>query len=159
MMPNRLTRVGKRRPGPVPILLLAPVALVLALSTLSDGPQANTCIAPPPLRISGALCGRITDPTGAATPDIELRVVDEHAAVIATARSNSNGDFKFPLLPKGSFRVTTTAAGFMDYIGQIEILRPNQASCRRPTSVELGLTSCSGGIFKNRPQNFHEPGW
>jgi len=140
-------------------MVFAPIVLVLAVPFSSPGPQANTCIAPPPLKISGAVCGRVTDPTGAAASDVELRVVDEKGSVIGQARSNSSGDFKFSPLLKGLYRLTTTAPGFMGYIGQIEILHPHEMSCRRPISAELGLRSCDGGVSKNKPRDFHEPGW
>lgn len=140
-------------------MALAPFVLFLAVSLSSPGPQANTCIAPPPLRISGAVCGRVTDPSGAAVADVELRVVDDKDSVIGLTRSNSNGDFKFSPLSKGLYRLTTTAPGFISYIGQIEILHPNEMSCRRPISAELGLRSCDSSVSKNRPRSFHEPGW
>ncbi len=158
-MRKRSTKIANRDPVSAVAVMFCLFVLVLGASLWSPAPQANTCVAPPPLRISGALCGRVADPTGGAVPDIELRVEDEKGSVIGQAHSNASGDFKFPPLPRGSYRLTTTAPGFMEYIGQIEILTSNQMSCRRATSVELALTSCQGGIDKQRPPHFREPGW
>jgi Carboxypeptidase regulatory-like domain len=136
-----------------------PMVLVLALSLLSGGLKANTCVPVPPVKIVGAFCGGVIDATGEEIPDIELNVVDDKGAVTGWARTNAKGDFKFPALPKGLYVLTTTAPGWRNNIGQIEILDSNQTRCRRPTTVMLGVVSCEGGISKHKPRHFHEPGW
>jgi len=141
----------------VPLLALACLATFALF--YANGAQANSCIATPPVRITGALCGRAMDMSGEVVPDVELRVLDKDGSTVAGARTNSNGDFKFPLLPVGSYRLTTSTPGWKEFIGQVEMLVPNQTSCKKPTTVVLGIQSCEGGISKNKPRHFDEPGW
>lgn len=140
-------------------IFCAPLALVFAASQWLGNVQANSCVGAPPVKISGAFCGRIIDAAGYLETDGELQVVDGNGSVIARTSANSKGDFKFPPLRKGSYRVMTTAKGFMPYVGQLEILSSNAATCRRPTTVVLGTESCVAGIGKDKPPHFHEPGW
>ena len=74
---------------------------------------ANTCMAVPPPKGSGPLCGRMLDPGGAAVPDSELRMLDTTGSVVARARADAQGDFRFPPVSKGRYRLTTTAKGFL----------------------------------------------
>ena len=145
----------------VPLLGGVLIAFVALLAMIEAPPsQANSCIAVPPARIAGAFCGRVIDQAGGIETDGELRLIDKDGTVISRASVNSKGDFKFPPLPKGSYRVTTTAAGFKEYVGEVEILKESQTSCKKPAVVVLGLMTCTGGIdAKHKPPHFREPGW
>ena len=93
----------------------------------------------PPAKISGALCGRVIDMAGGIETDGELRVLDEAGSVVGRTSVNSKGDFKFRPLPKGSYRLTTTATGFREYVGTLEMLGSSQTSCRKPATVVLAI--------------------
>jgi hypothetical protein len=134
------------------------VVLVLTALSWSVGLRANTCVALPPPQIPGPLCGRVMDPSGAAVPDIELRMLEPAGSVVARTRADSQEDFRFPPVAKGRYRLTTTAEGFQNYIGAIEITSDKKKTCRRPVSVVLALTSCSGGISKDKPPHYHASG-
>jgi hypothetical protein len=139
------------------VLASLQVAVMFAGLSWSVGLRANTCVAVPPPKVSGALCGRVMDPSGAAVPDIELRMLDKTESVVAQTRADSQGDFRFPPVANGRYRVTTTAEGFRPYIGEIEITSDKKKTCRRPVSMVLALTSCMGGISKDKPPHFHAP--
>lgn len=63
--------------------------------------------------ITGAISGRVQDPSGAVIPNATIQVVDQATGVTArTTRSGSNGDFSAPLLMPGGYRLTATAPGF-----------------------------------------------
>jgi hypothetical protein len=142
----------------LPLAILA--ALIAFLSCeWSPSAGANSCVAVPPVKISGAFCGRVIDASGAIETDGQLRVVDEGGATIGHTSVTAKGDFKFPPLPARTYRVMTTAPGFRDYVGYVQILRSGQASCKKPATVVLGIQSCEGGIGNNKPPHFHEPGW
>jgi hypothetical protein len=161
-MPKRtdIKRIGKRDLSAVLIWAVVPFVMIAIASRRSVEVQANTCVAGPPARISGALCGRVIDVAGDIETDGELRVVDQGGSVVGRTSVNSKGDFKLPPLAEGSYRLTTTAMGFREYVGALEIMAPGQTSCRKPVTVVLGFTSCTGGINdKDRPRHFHEPGW
>jgi Carboxypeptidase regulatory-like domain len=105
------------------------------------------------------LCGRVIDPSGTAVPDVELRMLDKAESVVAQTRADSQGDFRFPPVAGGRYRVTTTAEGFSSYIGEIEITGDKKKTCKRPVTAVLALNSCvGGGISKDRPPHYHASG-
>ncbi len=116
----------------------------------------NTCIEAKSVRISGRLCGRVIDPTGAIVSDAALRVIDNSGKVVADTKADSKGDFIVPAILAGRYRLTTTSEGWRIQFGGFEITRTS-SSCRKPVTVELGIISCSGGISKSRPKNFTMP--
>ena len=140
-------------------LVILATLIAFVSSGWSPRVEANSCVAAPPVKISGAFCGRVIDASGAIETAGELRVVDEDGATISHTSVNAKGDFEFPPLPAGTYRVMTTAPGFRDYVGSVRILRSGQTSCRKPATVALGIQSCEGGIGNNKPPHFHEPGW
>ena len=71
-------------------LMLA--AVIVLWSTLTS---ANECVAPKIPKISGALCGRLIDSSGAAEPDVALRVLGDSDRIIAETKADSNGDLYF----------------------------------------------------------------
>jgi hypothetical protein len=102
--------------------------------------------------VSGFFCGRVFDPSRAPVPGTELRVEDRAGAVVATTHADANGDFVFGALPKGTYRLTTTAPGFMSFVAQFVVATEHQAKCKRRYSVYLALSSCvGGGISKDKP--------
>ena len=60
----------------------------------------------------GAITGFITDPTGAAIPNVEVVVKDLKAGVEFKGTTTAAGLYRIPYLPPASYRVTATAAGF-----------------------------------------------
>jgi len=119
---------------------------------------SNSCFATKPVKISGALCGRVFDPTEAIVPGAALRVVDESGKIIAEAKADSKGDFVFPNLSIGRYRLNTTsdtaAAGWRITYGGFEITGKNTSSCTKPVTLLLGVMACEGGIWKKRPKNY-----
>ena len=116
--------------------------------------SANTCIAPKPVRISGALCGRLFDPTGAVVPNVPLRVLDETGGMVLDVQADARGDFLFAHLAKGRYRLTTTTRPWLISFGDFELTTADAITCTRPVSVYLGITSCSGGLSKRRPPHY-----
>ena len=116
--------------------------------------SANTCVAPKPLKVSGALCGRVFDPSGAVVPNVQLRVLDETGAVVSDIQADERGDFLFTNLAKGSYRLATTTMQWRINFGGFELRKPNAMTCTRPVSVYVGLMSCEGGLSKRRPSHY-----
>ena len=112
---------------------------------------ANTCIEGKSVKISGAFCGRVIDPTGAPVPSVGLRVLDPSGSVVADTQTDPKGDFIFPWLAKGNYRLTTTTSGWNITFGSFEMRSAKATSCVHPASVELGIHSCEGGISNRRP--------
>jgi hypothetical protein len=128
------------------------IAVFVALWSVGVG--ANECIAPKPPRLSGALCGRLFDATGAVVPNLELRVLDEQRHGVADAQADAKGDFIFPNLAKGKYRLTTTSREWLIEFGDLEIKQPKPI-CGQPISVKLSVSCCChGGISKRRPPHY-----
>ncbi len=60
----------------------------------------------------GAITGLITDPSGAAIPNVEVVVSDLKTGGEFKGTTTSAGLYRIPYLPPATYRVTATAAGF-----------------------------------------------
>ena len=60
----------------------------------------------------GAITGLITDPSGAAMPNVEVVAKDVKAGVEFRATTTAAGLYRIPYLPPSNYRVTATLAGF-----------------------------------------------
>ena len=130
------------------------IAILITLCFHSPA-RANECIAPKPPKISGALCGRLIDATGAAVPNVMLQVLAHSDGAIADAQSDSRGDFTFPGLAKGSYRLKTTSTGWLIEFGDFEI-KNSKKSCKNPVMVRLDVACCcfGSGIIKKKPSHY-----
>ena len=55
-------------------------------------------------RITGSIEGRVTDPTGAVLPGVEVSVTNEQTQLTRTTVTNEVGLYNIPLLPSGSYQ-------------------------------------------------------
>ena len=60
----------------------------------------------------GSVTGKITDPNGAAVPGATVAIRNVDTNVEATATTNEEGAYSFPLLQPGKYRLTINAQGF-----------------------------------------------
>jgi len=61
---------------------------------------------------TGSIVGIVTDPSGAALPGASIQLRNLGTGAQVTAHANGLGQYRFALLPPGSYQVTITAAGF-----------------------------------------------
>jgi hypothetical protein len=131
-----------------------PVSCIIAASVLlsSQLAEANECIPPKLAKISGALCGRLIDSTGAFVPDIELRVVDDSGGATADTQADSKADFIFPALVRGKRRLTTRTVPWLIEFGVFAI-KTSQATGTEPMTVRLDTACCcfGSGIINRKP--------
>ncbi len=62
--------------------------------------------------VSGTLEGRILDPSGGAVPGVSVSAIEQATATERTTLSNSEGLYKLPFLPVGTYTLTFTIPGF-----------------------------------------------
>jgi hypothetical protein len=86
------------------------------------------------VRIVGAISGTVTDPSGAAVPNAEVKLKDAGTGNVRTAAANTDGGFSFPDLSFGTYEITVSAAGFQ------AVLVPNVAvEASKTTDVPVTL--------------------
>ncbi len=61
---------------------------------------------------TGAIVGVITDTTSAAVPGATVTATNTATNAVRTTIANSNGEYRFDLLPVGPYKITATSAGF-----------------------------------------------
>src|SRR5262245_54379273 len=64
------------------------------------------------VRITGAITGLVTDPSGALVPGATVQLTDEATGIRKEAVSNESGVFQFPDLNSGRYTVVVTLQGF-----------------------------------------------
>jgi hypothetical protein len=82
-------------------------------------------------RETGAITGKVVDDQGAALPGVNLTLTGQNLMGSRTYVSDSNGDFRFPALPPGTFALKAELAGFGTVI---------QERVRLTTTTTLTLT-------------------
>ena len=89
-----------------PLSVWLAVACLLTLLALS----ASTVMA----QSSGtaALAGNVTDPSGAAVPNVTVTIINNDTGQTRTAVTGPDGTYKFSLLPPGTYHVRFAATGF-----------------------------------------------
>jgi hypothetical protein len=81
-------------------LALLAIALLMAPSLMAQS------------LISGALAGTVTDPSGAVIAGATVSFKNDATGQTRTTTTNSNGNYRFSLLPPGAYTVTVNASGF-----------------------------------------------
>src|ERR1700722_16691259 len=61
---------------------------------------------------TAALAGAVTDPAGAAGPNVTVSITNNDTGQSRTTTTGSDGSYKFSLLPPGSYKATLAAPGF-----------------------------------------------
>ena len=64
----------------------------------------------------GALTGRVTDPSGAAIADAEVRATSNATGVVASARTSGAGVYNIPFLLSGTYSITVELPGFRKFV-------------------------------------------
>lgn len=85
-------------------------------------------------RVTGAIDGRVTDPSGAILPGVEVTVTNESTGQTRTAMTNETGFYNVPLLPSGTYSVQASLPGF-----RTELRRGIVVEVDRNARVEIQL--------------------
>lgn len=105
------------------LLPLAVLALLLA--------------APMPAQLAlSSLRGTVTDPAGASVPAAQVSLTNVNTNATRSATTNDSGDYEFPDLVRGNYKLTITAQGFKQFVAEL-ILDTNQIR-RVNAALEIG---------------------
>jgi hypothetical protein len=139
---------------------------VLMMVSLSVAANAQT--------FRGAINGTVTDPSGAAVPNAQVKATDKATGIDHSTVTTSDGLFAFQDLPVGTYKVTVTAAGFpvlaVDNITvaqgaiytlpvkltmsqQLTTVEVSAAALTLDTTTETQTTLVTGTDLQTMPQN------
>jgi hypothetical protein len=86
-------------------------------------------------RLDGTLSGRVEDPTGAVVAQARVTVTNQDTGVKQTTQTTSTGEYVFPNLLVGTYRVEAVARGFLTYSQRDVHVLPNQVVAANPRLV------------------------
>jgi len=89
---------------------------------------------------SGSLSGHVTDPSGAAVVGANVTALNTQTGVSNQTTSNKAGDYAFPTLLPGTYKLTISAPGFRDNVTERIILHVQD---RLAQNVALKVGSAS----------------
>ena len=86
---------------------------------------------------TGTIYGRIIDPSGGVMPGVVVNAVAAETGLPRTATTDTNGTYRLPALPNGTYKVTTEMSGFKPAVAVIEV----NVSANVPLDVKLELAA------------------
>src|SRR5262245_35215349 len=101
-------------------------------------------------RITGSIDGRVTDPSGAVLPGVEITVTNDATQQSRNTITNETGLYSVPLLPSGAYTVRISLAGFKTEVRrgiQVEVDR----NARVDAQLEVGNVTDSVEVTADAP--------
>lgn len=86
---------------------------------------------------TGAVLGRVTDPSGAVVPSAMVEIVSEQTALSTSTTAGPQGDYTLPNVEPGRYRVNVSAAGFKTRVVRTVSVSVNQ-TVRLDVALEVG---------------------
>jgi Carboxypeptidase regulatory-like domain/TonB dependent receptor-like, beta-barrel len=111
---------------------------------VSPGARAQNAVS------SGALAGRVTDPSGAAVPGVTVRLTNVSTGVEQTAATNSTGLYRFPALPVGTYVMSFRHAGFETVKIENVVVQVGQTAAQNVT-LRVGAVTQSVTVTSSGP--------
>jgi carboxypeptidase family protein len=81
--------------------------LAFVVSCLARGTSAQT--------VQGVITGNVTDPSGASVPNATVTLTNIGTGVSQTTTTESDGSFRFPLVPPGTYTLDVKATSFAEF--------------------------------------------
>ena len=94
----------RSRPNTGWSLGVALVALAIVCSLLPQSASAQA--------VSGTILGQVKDSSGAVVPGASVTLVNAGTGLTRTVVTDSNGEYTAPLLPTGTYNISTEMSGF-----------------------------------------------
>lgn len=121
-----------------PILL---ICAILAFTTVAAAQTATT----------GAIAGAISDPSGAIVPKAEVQLVNVNTNSADKQSTNDSGQFIFPSLTPGTYKITVKSAGFRTSVIPDLLVQVNRA-LSVPINLEIGADTQVVEVTSGSPQ-------
>ncbi len=136
----RLIRAGKRTLAVVNRLTVCIVLPVVANCVLLSAQNVV---------LTGALGGRITDPSGAVAPSASVVVQSLATGVQQTAQTNHDGLYRFPVVMPGTYSITASLKGFRDVQVLVRVLVGNTTS--QDIKLQVGASADTVKVIGTTP--------
>lgn len=94
--------------------------------------------------------GQVSDPNGAALVDANVKITEIERAVVHTAKTDANGNYLFPGLPVGRYRLEVTKQGFKTYVLNEIVLQVNDHVSLN-ASLQVGSVAESVQVTSEAP--------
>jgi hypothetical protein len=91
-------------------------------------------------QITGSVTGTVTDPAGAAVSGAPVKLTNTGTGAAQNATTDSEGNFRFLLLPPGDYSVQVSAPGFKSFLRPGIVVEVDR-SIAVPISLQLGQVS------------------
>src|SRR5215469_14224849 len=90
--------------------------------------------------VQGVITGTITDPSGALVPGATVTITNQGTAASQSTTTGSDGSYRFPLVPPGTYTVDVKAANFAEVRAAGIVVEASQIV---PYNVKLELAKSS----------------
>src|SRR5437588_10751998 len=90
--------------------------------------------------VQGVITGTVTDPTGAVVPNATVAITNVGTHIPQTTTTGSDGSYRFPLVPPGTYTIDVKAANFAEVKAAGIVVEASQIV---PFSVKLELAKAS----------------
>jgi hypothetical protein len=107
--------------------MVAAVGVCIALGTQSAPAQT----------VTGSIYGTVRDASGAVVPGATVVTTNVDTGLSQTAKSNSSGEFLFPALDPGNYKVATSVTGF-ESVTQTDVRLASNQNVNASFSLKLG---------------------
>lgn len=97
---------------------------------------SGVCLA----QFNSSIEGTVTDTSGAAVPEVNIRVVNEATGVVSATRTSGAGYYTVPALPAGRYRVEASKAGFSTAVQRGVVLESARVQAV-PLQLALGAVT------------------
>ena len=88
-------------------------------------------------QITGSVTGTVTDPAGAAVSSSQVKLTNTGTGAAEAVSADSEGNFRFLLLPPGNYSVQVTAPGFKSFIREGIVVELDR-SIAVPVQLQIG---------------------
>jgi hypothetical protein len=99
---------------------------------------------------TASLGGTVVDASGAAIPGATVTVLSTQTGFTRTVQSGTAGEYVFPALPVGTYKLTVEKAGFQTYIQTGIVLTVNQAATQQVV-LKVGMVVQHVSVTANAP--------
>src|SRR3954454_23064915 len=91
-------------------------------------------------QITGSVTGTVTDPAGAAVDGATVKLTNTGTGAVQTATSDHEGNFRFLLLPPGTYSLNVTSTGFKSVVRDGLVVEVDR-SLAVPIGMQMGQVS------------------